>query len=142
MSTDVSGPLRRSYSEEEIGQIYEVGRLCMENGLPRRTEKIMLGLVEVAPDFLPGWLGVCLVHYLNKNLEAGLSAARQAVKLSPSSPEALLFLVIFLLNTGDFNTAGTYLGEIRERIESGLVEDPNIIKLYKAQTVRFQLRER
>ena len=60
--------VRRSYSDEEVATLYELGRFCLENGDTRRAEAIMYGLNEVAPDFCPAWLGTCCIQVLGKTL--------------------------------------------------------------------------
>ena len=135
-----SSDSRRGYSEEEISTIYELGRLYLESGLFPAAENIMRGLTEVVPDFAPGWLGLCYLHIQNKNSDAALQAARQAVRADSSSIEAQLFLITCFLSVGDYNSAGTYLGEVGESIETGSVEDPNLIRFFKAQLARYQSR--
>lgn len=132
--------IRRTYSEDEIRNLYSLAKLSLENGQIHRAEKILLGLNEVAPDFLPGWLALSYLHHLHRNWDLALQVARQTYKLNPQSVEATLFLVVFLLQSGDFTTAGSYLGEVRERIETGAVDEPNVVRFYKAQLARFQGR--
>ena len=131
---------RRGYSEEELSHIYELGRFCLENGEFRRAEAIMSGLNEVAPEFGPAWLGTCYIHTQSKNFDAAVHAARQALRADSESIEAMLFLVCCLLTTKDFNAAGSYLGEVGERFESGGVEKPNLLRYYRTQLARYQNR--
>lgn len=132
--------LKRGYSDEEISAIYELGRLSLENGDLRRAEAIMSGLTEVAPDFACAWLGMAYLHIQNQDFEAALTATRQALRVDPNFVEATLFLVTCLLTTGDVNSAGTYLGELGEMIESGAIEDPLMIRFYRTQLARYQNR--
>jgi hypothetical protein len=132
--------LKRGYSDEELGHIYALARFCLENGDTRRAETILFGINEVAPDFGLAWLGTCTIHSMNKNNEAALSAAKQALRTDPESIEAMLFLVCCLLTAKDFNAAGSYLGEIGERIDAGMVESPNLLRFYQAQLARYQNR--
>lgn len=131
---------RRGYSDEELSHIYELARTLLENGNVKRAESIVNGLIEVAPDFAPSWLAHGYIQILNKNYEAASDAARQALKANPESAEAMLLLVACVLTLGDFSSAGTYLGEIGELIESGRIEDPHLVRLYKGQLARYRLR--
>jgi tetratricopeptide (TPR) repeat protein len=132
--------LKRGYSEEEISHIYELGRLCLENGEIRRAEAIFQGLTEIVPEFSAGWLGLAYVGIQNKNLDDAIFAARQALRLDPEFNEAVLYLTCCLLSVGDYTTAGTYLGEIGEKIEGGAITHPNMIRFYRAQLMRYQNR--
>ena len=132
--------LKRGYSDEELAHLYALARFCLENGDVRRAEAIAFGINEVAPDFAPGWLAACAIHTLNKNNEAALNAARQALRADAESVEAMLFLICGLLGAQDFNAAGSYLGEVGERIEAGLVDNPNLLRFYQAQLARYQNR--
>lgn len=132
--------LKRGYSDDEIAHIYELGRAYLENGQMRQAENIMAGLTEVAPEFAPGWLGMCYIHIQKKNFDSALQAARQALRMELDLSEAVLFLIACLLTTGDYNSAGTYLGEIGEKIESGAVENPDVVRFYRAQLARYQGR--
>lgn len=132
--------VKRGYSDEEIANIYELARFSLENGDWHRAEAIASGLVEVAPDFAPAWLSLAYIRIQNKAYEAAIQAASQALRVNPELAEAQLFLVACLLTTGDYNSAGTYLGEVGERIESGQVRDPNVIRFYRTQLARFQSR--
>jgi len=132
--------LKRGYSDDEILHIYELGRLCLENGDVRRAEAVLGGLTHIAPDFAPAWLGMSYIHIQSRNYDAALQAARQAHRLEADSGEAMLFMISCLLTHGDYNSAGTYLGEVGERIDSGLVDHPNVIRFYRAQLARYQNR--
>lgn len=132
--------LRRGYSDEEISHIYELGRLHLENGNLRRAEAIFQGLTEVAPDFPYGWLGMSYIHVHNKNFDAAGNAARQAVRAKEGLVEGMLFLISCLLVTGDINAAGTLLGEVGEIIENGEIDNPNVVRFYRAQLARYQSR--
>jgi len=132
--------LRRGYSDEEIAHLYELGRFFLENGDIRRAEIIITGITEVAPDFAPAWLAMSYIHIQGRNTDGAIFAARQALRVNPGSAEATLFLATCLLTSGDLNSAGTYLGEVGEMIESGSVDDANIVRFYRAQLARFQSR--
>jgi tetratricopeptide (TPR) repeat protein len=132
--------LKRGYSDEEVANIYELARFSLENGDYRRAERIADGLVAVAPEFAPAWLCLSFVHLNNKSFDQAISCAQQAQKLDSDSAAALLYLVAGLLGSGDFNSAGTHLGELGERIESGSIDDPATIRFYRAQLARYQSR--
>jgi len=130
--------LKRGYSDEEVAHLYELGRFFLENGDLRRGENVLVGLTEVAPDFAPAWLGVSYLHIQSGDFDAAIYAARQALRVEPNFAEAILFLASCLLTSGDVNTAGTYLGEVGEMIDSGAVEDPNVVRFYRAQLGRYE----
>ncbi len=132
--------LRRGYSDEEISHLYELGRLSLEGGDIRRAEAIFVGLTEVAPDFSSAWLGLACIHMQNRNWESALQCTRAALKVDQNSAAAMLYLVTCLLTTGDFSSAGTYLGELGEMIESGSLEDPQLLRFYRMQLARYQNR--
>ena len=132
--------LRRGYSDEEVSRIYELGRLCLENGDVKKAEAVLTGVTQIAPDYAPAWLAMSYVQLLGKNQDAAFQAARQAYKADPNSVEAMLFLISCLLSHHDYNTAGTYLGEVAERIESGAVSHPNVVRFYRTQLARYQSR--
>jgi len=132
--------LKRGYTDEELGHLYELGRFFLESGDLRRAEVVLTGVTEVAPEFAPAWLGVAYINIQNKNMDGAIFSARQALRVEPGLVEAILYLATCLLTTGDLNAAGTYLGEVGEMIESGGVDDANVIRFYKAQLARFQSR--
>ena len=133
--------LKRGYSEEELANIYELGRFCLENGDFRRAEVIFNGVTAVAPDFAPAWLGKAYLHTQGRNFDEAVEASRQALRVEPDSVVAMLFLVTSLLTVGDYNSAGTYLGEVSERMESANLH-PNVVRFFKAQLARFQTRRK
>lgn len=132
--------IRRGYSDEEVANIYQLGRAFLETGSLRRAEAIFSGLSEVCPDFRPAWMGLTYVHLYSKDLQNALQAARTALRLDPQSVETMLFIVICSMGLGDFNSAGSWLGEVRDRIEGGQVHDNHLIRLYRAQLARYQSR--
>lgn len=130
----------RGYSDDEVAHIYELGRLFLESGQLRKGEAIILGLTEVAPGFAPAWLALAYIHIQGRDFEAAIQASLHALRADTKSVEAVLFLAACYLTVGDFNSAGTYLGEVGERIESGEVDSPNAVRFYRAQLARFQSR--
>jgi hypothetical protein len=135
-----SDPPRKSYSDEEVADIYALGRLLLESGNVRRAETVMTGLTEVAPHYAPGWLGIAYVKSISGSYDMALHAAKNALRAVPESVEAMLYVATLSLTLGDFSTAGTYLGEVGERIEQGKVASSSVQRLYRMQLVRFQTR--
>lgn len=133
-------PARGGYTEEEILSIYELGRLSLENGNILSAEVIMHGLNEVAPDFPAAWLATSYINIQHKDYDSAIYAAKQALRIAPEFTEAVLFLSACLMTTGDYNSAGTYLGEVGEKIDTGSIDNPSIIRFYKAQLARYQNR--
>lgn len=132
---------RASYSKDEQNDIYALAKMCLETGHTRRAEVILKGLTTVAPDFLPGWLALSVAQATLGNSEAANDSARRALKLQSDSPAGMIFLVTTALTLGDQSTAGTYLGELNDVIEQGIVNDPNIVRLFKMQMVRYHNQE-
>lgn len=136
------GDLARSgYSEEEIYGIYALACMLLENGSLKQAETILMGLAEVVPEFAPVLLALAYVRGQDGNYDSAQSFAEQALRIDAESPEAMLYLITFLLTTGDLQSAGTYLGEIADRIESNQIQDPVLIRFFRAQMVRYQARE-
>jgi len=144
MSSDVvrQGAQRSSYSADELVDISALGKMWLETGQVRKAEVIMQGLTSVAPDFLPGWLGMSVVQSTLGNIEAALAAAQRALKLDAQSAPAMMCVVVASLTMNDMSTAGTLLGEVGELIEAQRVTDPNVTRLYKMQLARYQSKTR
>ena len=130
--------IKRGYTDEEILHIYELARVFLESGQLKRAEAIFTGLTEIAPEFAPAWLGLSYIHIQNKAYETATWAARTALQNDAEFIEAMLYLVACLLFAGDFNTAGTFLGEVGERIESGSVDNPDVVRFYQMQLARYE----
>lgn len=130
----------RLYSEQEIQLLYELGRLFLENGEQRKAEIILKGIVSVDPTFKAAWLGLAYLYHYNSQIDEGIVAAKKVLELEPGSVEGALFLVIFMYSSGEISASGAILGEIREKVESGLVKEPNIIRIYRSQLERFSSR--
>ena len=132
--------VKRGYSDEEVVDRYELGKLLLESGQYRRAEAIFSGLNEVAPQFAPAWLGTAYLRSTSGTFDGALSAAKQALRLESESLEAMLFVAAMSLTLKDFSTAGTYLGEVGERIEQGKALNPNVTRFFKMQMARYQGR--
>lgn len=131
---------QRSYRSNEICHIYELGKLLLENGDFRGGLAIMEGITEVAPDYIPAWLGLCYIHFQNGDIELAGKAAGRALRRDPESLSAQLYYITHLLCIGDFTAAGSYLGEVAEKIDRGEVHSPDIIRFYKMQLARYEHR--
>ena len=131
---------RRKYSDDEINDIYKLGKLWLETGQHKRAEALMSGLNEVAPDFAPAWLGSAFLRSVSGNYDGALLAIQTALRIEPESTEGMLYLVAVSMTVGDVSTAGTYLGEVGEAIEQGKVANQNVIRFYKMQLARYQAR--
>lgn len=133
-----SSVLKRGYSDEEISHIYELARLFLENGEPQKGEAILKGIVEIAPEFVPGWLGLAYVALIKRQPDAAITRCQQALEKEESSIVAMLYLVSAYLTRGDIHSAGTYLGEVAEFIDAGDCESPTLVRFYRAQLARYQ----
>jgi Flp pilus assembly protein TadD len=133
-------PPRRKYSDDEVLDIYKLGKLWLETGHHKRAESIMSGLNEVAPKFAPAWLGTAFLRSSAGNYDGAIIAVNNALRVEPESAEAMLYLVAVSMTMGDVSTAGTYLGEVGEAIEQGKVANQNVIRFYKMQLARYQAR--
>jgi Tetratricopeptide repeat len=100
----------------------------------------MHGLNEVAPGFSKAWLASAYLAIIGQDYDTAIAFAQNAMRSEPDAVEAMLLLASCLLITGDFNSAGTYLGEVGERIEMGTVKNPNVSRLFKMQLARYQSR--
>lgn len=130
--------VRVSYSNEEQLDIYALAKMSIETGQLKRADLILRGLTTVAPEFLPGWLALSVVKSSLGEFEVALEAATRAVKLQYNSPVALILSAVNALTIGDRSIAGTYLGELKDMIDQGAIVEPNIIRLFKMQMVRYQ----
>ena len=131
---------RQSYTHDEISDIYALGRMWLESGNIRKAETIMVGLNEVAPDFAAGWLGTSYIKSVSGDLEGALLAAKTALKSAPDSLESMLYVITLALSQGDFSTAGTFLGEVGERIDGGGEVSPAAMRMYRIELSRYQSR--
>lgn len=129
----------RSYSDDEIDQIFALARFHIENGNLKLAEPILRGLCDIRPDYAPGWLGACYLALISEQFESCATFARNALKCAPGSIEAQLFLISALLSLGDMSGAGTLLGEINDMFESGQILNPHFANFFKAQLGRYQL---
>lgn len=137
---NLSEALKKGYSQEELECIYALGRFHLENGSLSEALTIMNGLCEVAAESVLGWLGLAYIDFMSARYDAALKNSQQALKVDTSSVEAQLLVITCLLTLGDFNTAGSMLGEIGERIESQQISNPNLVRFFKSQLARYESR--
>ena len=133
-----SGLVKRGYSDNEVAAIYNLARIFLESGDIRRAQVIFKGLNIIAPNFAPAFLGTCAVCVSNADYDEALRAARKAHQLDLTLVESELFLTTCLLTAKDYNTAGTLLGGIAEKVENKEVADPQIIRFFNAQLARYR----
>jgi len=133
-----SNVLKRGYSDEEIDNIYELARVFLEAGQLKRAEVLFNGITEIIPEYAPAWLGLSYIHIQQKAYDTAAWAARVALQHDPDFIEGMLYLIACLLILGDLNTAGTFLGEVGERIENGTVTHPDLIRFYRIQLARYE----
>jgi tetratricopeptide (TPR) repeat protein len=129
--------IRRGYSDEEVYNIYELGRFSIECGNYPRAETIFKGLIQVTPDYALGWLGMSYITLMRNEHDDSINFALQALKIDPNLTEGLLLLGLVSLSKGDIASAGAYLGDVKDRIAEGKVYDSRIVRLYKLQLARF-----
>jgi len=135
-----SDMIRSGYTEAEMQSIYALGRLSLESGNFVRATVILKGVIEVAPEFAPAWLALGYIAIMNSEYEQALTYLSQILRRNPTHPEAMLMNVICSLCTGDINSAGTYLGELKDAIDGDMINNPQLVRLYQSQLVRFQSR--
>lgn len=128
---------RSPYSKEQLHDMYGLAKMLLETGHFRRADNVVSGLVSVAPDFSHGWLASAVVGIALGRIERARDHAQQALRVRGDMAEAMLVLVVSSLTLGDYATAGTFLGELRDLIEAGVVSDPNTIRLFRMQMVRY-----
>lgn len=131
---------RGAYTDEEVADLYELGRLWLESGYLRKAESVMVGLNEVAPHFAPAWLGTTVIRALEKDFDGAMRAAKQALRADPENLEAMLYLAALSLTLRDFSAAGTFLGEVSDAIEQGRAKSPHVSRFFKMQLARYQSR--
>jgi len=132
--------IKKGYSDEEVIFIYELALQGLENGQIRWAATLLHGLVEVAPDFCPAWIARSYTFMYEKDYDQAVFCSRQALRIQPANPAALLYLVSCMLTLDDYNSAGTYLGEVSELIEAGRVTDTRLVRLFRMLLARFQNR--
>lgn len=132
--------LKRGYSLEEIEHIYALGRIYLESGNLRQASLIFDGLADIVPTFLPAALAQSVIALFERNYSEAMKAAKRALGSNAQSIEATLLLVIAMLGLEDYNSAGTYLGEVREAIEAGTLREKNLVRIYKMLLARYRTR--
>ena len=131
--------VRQGYSQSEIEALYALARTFLASGETGPSERMSKGIVSVAPEFAPAWLMLAYIYLMQENRNETIFSARQALRAQPNSVEALLFLVIAYFQAEDFQTGGTFLGEVAELVH-GERGTPELRRLYDSQVIRFEER--
>ena len=130
------------YTPVIIENIFALSRKYIETGALTKAEHLLRGLVTVAPDYVPAWLGLSYCAAVNEDPENALSHARKALKLDPESLNAILSVVTHLISQGEIQEAGTLLGEIHDNFQHEAPET-HLKRYFELQILRFdQLRNR
>jgi hypothetical protein len=132
--------LKKGYSLEQIESIYALGQLYLETGNLRQASVIFDGLIHLVPNLAPASIGQAIIALFERDFMQGAAAARRASESDSQVAEATLLLVIAMFGLGDYNSAGTYLGEIREAMESGIEFDKNVVRVYRMLLARYRSR--
>lgn len=132
---------RHGYSATELNALYSLSRVFLEGGEIATAERVARGIVSVEPKFIDAWLTLAYVALMREDLDEVIHSAKKALALKESSVEALLLLVIAYFQLKDFQTGGTYLGEVSDRLGVERVR-PELRGLYDAQVLRFEERLR
>ena len=128
----------RVYSDDEQIALYELGRFLYSVGSLRRAEMIAEGLIAVAPRFAEGWLLRAVLFWHRWQTVEAEDAVRQSLRCNSDSLEASLLFVSCLLTRQDLQSAGTFLGEIGERMAESSKVDQRLRRFYESQIVRYQ----
>jgi|1048.fasta_scaffold133380_2 tetratricopeptide (TPR) repeat protein len=134
----MSEVLKRGYSDEELSHLYELGRFFLEAGKFPKAQKIFSGIIAIAPDHLPSYLGLTNIAISNQNFDQARQYAEIARRLDPSSPLAAMFLATVMFALKDLTAVGSLLGEIGDALEGDLNADLSLTRFYKMQLARFQ----
>jgi tetratricopeptide (TPR) repeat protein len=132
--------IKRGYSDEEMQNLFELSRFFLELGYFKRAETILRSLVILAPDFTPVWLGLGYLDIMSKSYETAQQHARKALIIDPLSSEAMLMIVVASLCSDDITSAGSFLGELKEQIASGIITDKKLVRLFESQLARYESR--
>lgn len=127
-----------SYSDRETDLIYSLAVLNLEIGSYYKSQQLLLGLVEVAPTKHDYWIALSVCQLLLNEVDQAKLAAHQALRLQPDSIRSKLLVVTVFLNLREYSEAGTYLGEIKDQVDSSGGVSKDVIKYYQAQLARFE----
>jgi Tfp pilus assembly protein PilF len=130
-----------NYSEEELDLLYSLGIFYLEAGHYRSAEMIFQGLTTVAPSFADGWLASAATFFMLGNFDQAKRHAHQAMRLNPHTHQVQLLYVTILLSQNELSEAGTLLGEIKEQIDTRMIQNPDQIRYFKAQLSRFEFAQ-
>ncbi|MCB0321518.1 MAG: tetratricopeptide repeat protein [Bdellovibrionales bacterium] len=132
-------PVRQGYSDEEYVALYALAREFLATGDLPSAERIARGLVALQPRFSSAWMIQAYIALMREDLSQAIHFAREALKHDSTMCEALLCLVIAYFNLEDYQSGGTYLGEVSDLIDGRKVS-PELRNVYQSQMARFQLR--
>ncbi|NBW39734.1 hypothetical protein EBR25_01890 [bacterium] len=132
--------VRHGYSTTELDALYSLSRIFIESGEIATAERVARGLVSIEPTHVNAWLVIAYASLMREDYGETISAAHRALELRNSSMEALLFLVLAHFQLKDFQTGGTYLGEVSDRLAASERMRPELRQLYEAQVLRFEER--
>ena len=132
--------LRKSYTEDELTLIYELGRLSFEVGNHRRAEALARGLIAVAPDFVPSYILLATVLAFAKSYDQATDLLQTVLRLNEDNLEAQLLAASIYLTQSNYTMAGTMLGEAAERIKFTPDVAPALKNFYQIQLARFESR--
>ena len=118
--------------------IYSLGLAFIENGDISKARSIFEGLIQVDNEYLKGFLGMIYLEIESNDMTNAMKYCQKALKINPSSYEVILMYISCLISVGEYNKAGTYLGEIADAIKDNLISDYDIIRFYKSQLIRYQ----
>lgn len=127
-----------SYSEEELDLLYSLGVFYLEAGHYRSAEMVFQGLTAIAPSFADSWLAASATFFMLGNFDQAKRHAHQAMRLNPHDVQVQLLYVTILLSQNELSEAGTLLGEIKEQIDTRVIQNPDQIRYFRAQLARFE----
>lgn len=109
--------LKKSYTQEELYSIYELGRFFLENGMLRQAEIIFSGLCNVAPDFVEAHAAMAIIKIELKDYHGAVRYSSESRRGPTEDISIMLIHSCALILNGDTNLAGAELGEISEILD-------------------------
>lgn len=132
--------IENQYSAKEVELIYSLGRFYLETGKFQSANYIFAGLCQIAPDYVPAWLGKASANFLLSRVDEAKVAASHALRLMPESVEAQFMLITALLGEGDFSAAGAKLGEIKDLVDNQKIRQEDLLRYFQMLMLRFEYR--
>lgn len=136
-----SGILKNGYTQEEMELLYSLGKTYIDITSYNSAEKIFNGLITIDPDHVSSWIALSVINFIRGDLDASYSQAKQALRINSNLAEAQLVLITVLLSQSDYTTAGAYLGEVKELVDSKRIQKQDLVRYFKAQLLRFEYRQ-